>query len=109
LLSQLITETLFERLIEYNINSQDYFNIIEIIILDDSDIDRPLCIRSLIPIRYYTVPRMTIGMKRNCGVKLAHGDYIVSLIPMIFMLLIIFLILFLKWRQIIKLLLGLPI
>ena len=67
---------LFERLIEYNINSQDYFNIIEIIVLDDSDIDRPLCLRSLIPIRYYTVPRMTIGMKRNCGVKLAHGDYI---------------------------------
>jgi glycosyltransferase involved in cell wall biosynthesis len=67
---------LFERLIEYNINSQDYFNIIEIIVLDDSDIDRPLCIRSVIPIRYYTVPRMTIGMKRNCGVKLAHGDYI---------------------------------
>jgi glycosyltransferase involved in cell wall biosynthesis len=66
----------FERLIEYNINSQDYFNIIEIIVLDDSDIDRPLCLRSLIPIRYYTVPRMTIGMKRNCGVKLAHGDYI---------------------------------
>ena len=66
----------FERLIEYNINSQDYFNIIEIIVLDDSDIDRPLCIRSVIPIRYYTVPRMTIGMKRNCGVKLAHGDYI---------------------------------
>ena len=66
----------FERLIEYNINSQDYFNIIEIIVLDDSDIDRPLCIRSVIPIRYYTVPRMTIGMKRNCGVKLANGDYI---------------------------------
>jgi glycosyltransferase involved in cell wall biosynthesis len=66
----------FERLIEHNINSQDYFNILEIIILDDSDVDRPLCIRSLIPIRYYTLPRMTIGMKRNCGVKLAHGDYV---------------------------------
>ena len=66
----------FERLIEYNINSQDYFNIIEIIVLDDSDVDRPLCLRTLIPIRYYTVPRMTIGMKRNCGVKLAQGDYI---------------------------------
>ena len=66
----------FERLIEYNINSQDYYNIKEIIILDDSDIDRPLCIRTLIPIRYYTVPRMTIGMKRNCGVKLAEGEYI---------------------------------
>ena len=28
----------FEKLIEYNINSQDYSNIKEIIILDDSDI-----------------------------------------------------------------------
>ena len=45
-------------------------------ILDDSDKDRPLCIRTLIPIRYYTIPRCTIGMKRNMGVKLAHGEYI---------------------------------
>jgi glycosyltransferase involved in cell wall biosynthesis len=37
----------FERLLEYNINSQTYYNIKEIIILDDSDIDRPLCIRSV--------------------------------------------------------------
>ena len=66
----------WELLIEHNLNSQTYFNIKEIIILDDSDIDRPLCIRTLIPIRYYTVPRCTIGMKRNFGVKLAHGDYI---------------------------------
>jgi len=66
----------FERLLEHNINSQTYYNIKEILILDDSDKDRPLCIRTLIPIRYYTVPRCTIGMKRNMGVKLAHGDYI---------------------------------
>ena len=66
----------WELLIEYNINSQDYYNIKEVIILDDSDKDRPLCIRTLIPIRYYTVPRCSIGMKRNMGVKLAHGDYI---------------------------------
>ena len=66
----------WELLIEHNLNSQTYYNIKEIIILDDSDIDRPLCIRTLIPIRYYTVPRCTIGMKRNFGVKLAHGDYI---------------------------------
>jgi len=66
----------FETLLEYNINSQDYYNIQEIIILDDSDKDKPLCIRTLIPIRYYTVPRCSIGMKRNMGVKLAHGDYI---------------------------------
>lgn len=66
----------FETLLEYNINSQDYYNIKEIIILDDSDKDKPLCIRTLIPIRYYTVPRCSIGMKRNMGVKLAQGDYI---------------------------------
>ncbi len=66
----------FETLLEYNINSQDYYNIQEIIILDDSDKDKPLCIRTLAPIRYYTVPRCSIGMKRNMGVKLAHGDYI---------------------------------
>ena len=66
----------FESLIEYNINIQDYFNLIEVIVLDDSDVDRPLCIKTRIPIRYYTVPRMTIGMKRNCGVKLAQGNYI---------------------------------
>jgi glycosyltransferase involved in cell wall biosynthesis len=66
----------FETLIEYNINIQDYFNIIEVIILDDSDVDRPLCIKTRIPIRYYTVPRISIGMKRNAGVKLAQGDYI---------------------------------
>jgi len=66
----------FERLLEHNINSQTYYNIKEIIILDDSDKDRPLCIRTLIPIRYYTVPRCTIGMKRNFGVKLAQGEYI---------------------------------
>jgi len=66
----------FETLLEHNINSQTYYNIREIIILDDSDKDRPLCIRTLIPIRYYTVPRCTIGMKRNFGVKLAQGEYI---------------------------------
>jgi glycosyltransferase involved in cell wall biosynthesis len=66
----------WELLIEHNLNSQNYYNIKEVIILDDSDQDRPLCIRTLIPIRYYTIPRCTIGMKRNMGVKLAHGDYI---------------------------------
>ncbi len=36
----------FETLLEHNINSQTYYNIREIIILDDSDKDRPLCIRT---------------------------------------------------------------
>jgi len=66
----------FQRLIEHNINIQTYYNIKEIIILDDSDTDRPLCIKTLIPIRYYTVKRCTIGTKRNIGVKLAEGEYI---------------------------------
>jgi glycosyltransferase involved in cell wall biosynthesis len=96
------TANAFERLLEYNINSQTYYNIKEIIILDDSDIDRPLCIRSVIPIRYYTLPRMTIGMKRNCGVKLAQGEYVAFIDDDDFYHLNIFLILFLKWRQIIK-------
>ena len=65
----------FEPLIEHNINSQTYFNIKEIIILDDGN-DRPLCLRTFIPIRYYTVPRMSIGAKRNMGVRLAQGEYV---------------------------------
>ena len=66
----------FERLIEHNINTQDYFNILEIIILDESDIDRPLCLNTVYPIHYRRVPRCTIGMKRNFGCILAKGDYI---------------------------------
>tara|TARA_B110000977_G_scaffold165294_1_gene212375 strand:+ start:546 stop:1214 length:669 start_codon:yes stop_codon:yes gene_type:complete len=66
----------FEKLIEYNINSQDYSNIKEIIILDDSDKDDPLCIKTLYPIKYLRVPRVSIGEKRNYGVKVASSKYI---------------------------------
>ena len=66
----------FELLIEHNINSQTYYNIKEIIILDDSDIDRPLSIKTKNPIRYYTLPRCSIGTKRNVGVYHATSDYI---------------------------------
>ena len=66
----------FEKLIEYNINSQTYYNIIEIIILDDSDVDDPLAIKTNFPIRYYRVQRVTIGEKRSLGVELAKGKYI---------------------------------
>lgn len=66
----------FEKLIEYNINSQTYYNIIEIIILDDSDVDEPLTIKTNYPIRYYRVQRVTIGQKRSYGVELANGKYI---------------------------------
>ena len=66
----------FEKLIEYNINSQDYSNIKEIIILDDSDKDDPLCIKTLYPIKYLRVPRVSIGEKRNYGVRVATSNYI---------------------------------
>jgi len=66
----------FEKLIEHNINTQTYFNIREIIILDDSDIDDPLCIRTKYPIRYYRVPRCSIGDKRNAFVQLTNTDYV---------------------------------
>ncbi len=66
----------FEKLIEHNINTQTYYNIREIIILDDSDIDDPLCIRTKYPIRYYRVPRCSIGNKRNALVQLTNTDYV---------------------------------
>ena len=67
----------FERLIEHNINTQDYYNILEIIILDDSDDgQRPLCLNTAYPIHYRRVPRCSIGMKRNFGCILAKGDYV---------------------------------
>jgi len=65
----------FEKLIEYNINLQTYFNILEVIILDDGN-DEPLCIKTKYPIHYYTIPRCSIGTKRNIGVQVAQGHYI---------------------------------
>ena len=65
----------FEKLIEHNINTQTYYNIREIIILDDGD-DEPLCIRTKYPIRYYRVPRCSIGNKRNALVQLTNTDYV---------------------------------
>jgi glycosyltransferase involved in cell wall biosynthesis len=65
----------FEKLIEYNLQLQTYYNIIEVIILDDGD-DEPLCIKTKYPIRYYRVARCSIGAKRNQGVQVAHGHYI---------------------------------
>jgi len=66
----------FEKIIEHNINIQTYYNIREIIILDDSDIDDPLCIRTKYPIRYYRCNRCSIGDKRNGLVELATSKYV---------------------------------
>ena len=65
----------FEKLIEHNINIQTYYNIREVIILDDGD-DEPLCIKTKYPIRYYRCNRCSIGDKRNGLVELATSKYI---------------------------------
>ena len=69
----------FEKLIEHNINIQRYYNIKEIIILDDSDIDDPLCIKTKYPIRYYRCNRCSIGDKRNALIQLATGKYLANI------------------------------
>ena len=66
----------FEKLIEHNINIQRYYNIKDIIILDDSDIDDPLCIKTKYPIRYYRCNRCSIGDKRNALVQLTNTEYV---------------------------------
>ena len=68
----------FEKLIEHNINIQRYYNIKEIIILDDGD-DEPLCIKTKYPIRYYRCNRCSIGDKRNALVQLATGKYLANI------------------------------
>ena len=65
----------FDKLIQHNINIQTYYNIKEVIILDDGD-DEPLCIKTKYPIRYYNVPRCSIGDKRNMLVSLSQCDYV---------------------------------
>jgi glycosyltransferase involved in cell wall biosynthesis len=64
----------FEKLIEYNINCQDYQNILEVIIADDGDELLELSIPY--PIKYIKCKRMTIGEKRNLLVSNASGQYI---------------------------------
>jgi len=68
----------FEKLIEHNINIQRYYNIKEIIILDDGD-DEPLCIKTKYPIRYYRCNRCSIGDKRNALIQLATGKYLANI------------------------------
>ena len=65
----------FEKLIEHNINIQTYYNIQEVIILDDGE-DEPLCIKTKYPIKYFRVPRCSIGDKRNALVSLSQCDYV---------------------------------
>jgi len=54
---------IFSELIAMNINKQSYPFINRIIIADDGD--EKLSFKSKYPVDYYTVPRMSIGAKRN--------------------------------------------
>jgi glycosyltransferase involved in cell wall biosynthesis len=66
----------FERLIEYNINCQDYSNILEVVIADDGDEDQNLELKIKYPIKYIKCARMKIGEKRNILVSQCKGEYI---------------------------------
>jgi glycosyltransferase involved in cell wall biosynthesis len=66
----------FEKLIEYNINCQDYPNIVEIIIADDGDKEEALELNVKYPIKYIKCPRMTIGKKRNLLAANCKSEYI---------------------------------
>jgi glycosyltransferase involved in cell wall biosynthesis len=67
----------FEKLIEYNIKSQTYPQIKEVIIADDSDKPNQT-LKFDIPyaLHYHKVKRMSIGAKRNFLKKQATGEYI---------------------------------
>jgi glycosyltransferase involved in cell wall biosynthesis len=66
----------FEKLIQYNIISQTYLNILEVIIADDGDESQHLELKIPYPIQYIRCPRMTIGNKRNLLCSRAKGDFI---------------------------------
>jgi len=67
----------FEKLIEYNICSQTYPNIKEIVIADDSDQpNQELKLNVPYNIAYHKVKRMTIGEKRNYLKDVATGEII---------------------------------
>jgi glycosyltransferase involved in cell wall biosynthesis len=68
----------FEKLIEYNINIQDYYNICEVLIGDDSDKDEPLRLNIKYPIHYYKLQRCSIGAKRNFLINEAKGTYVIN-------------------------------
>lgn len=66
----------FEKLIEYNINCQDYPNIVEVIIADDGEKDQALELNIKYPIKYINCPRINIGKKRNLLASNCKSEYI---------------------------------
>ena len=68
----------FERLIEFNINNQDYTNIKEVVICDDSDDNLILDIPyDIIYIKKKT--KMDLGEKRNLLCEMATGEVLVNI------------------------------
>lgn len=65
----------FKELIEYNINIQDYEDIKEVIVLDDSDDGTDLKLDTKYNTKIIKVRRMTIGEKRNELIKKCNTKY----------------------------------
>lgn len=66
----------FEKLISFNIASQTYLHILEVIVGDDGTENQRLHLEIPYPVVYLRCPRMTIGQKRNRLVEQAKGEYI---------------------------------
>jgi len=66
----------FEKLIEFNIKSQTYPDILEVIVGDDGSDAQRLELNIPYPIVYLRCPRMSIGEKRNLLVEAAKGEFI---------------------------------
>jgi glycosyltransferase involved in cell wall biosynthesis len=66
----------FERLLEFNIKSQIYKHIIEVVIADDGLEEEKLELTVPFPVVYIRCPRMSIGEKRNLLAKTAKGEFI---------------------------------
>jgi glycosyltransferase involved in cell wall biosynthesis len=66
----------FEKLIEFNIKSQTYKQIIEVIIGDDGLDSQRLELTIPYPIVYIRCERMSIGEKRNLLAEKAKGEFI---------------------------------
>jgi len=66
----------FEKLIEFNIGSQTYPHITEVLVADDGLDTQRLELNVPYPVIYLRCPRMSIGEKRNLLASKAKGDYI---------------------------------
>jgi len=66
----------FEKLISFNIQSQTYKHILEVVIADDGLEEEKLELKIPYPIVYVRCARMSIGEKRNLLAKTAKGEYI---------------------------------